>query len=165
MTRPIVDTHGMLRFLPKELTRDPAHGGGYIDADAWIGRPPEDRTRRSSPDKWFEVVVDPGAVIEAGVSIDAGTIRPTCIGKCFLMKKAHVGHDSVVHDACEMAPLSIIGGHVVLEPGVRLGLGAIVIPRMTVGEGARIGAGAVVTKDVPAGEIWVGVPAKKIGMA
>jgi acetyltransferase-like isoleucine patch superfamily enzyme len=40
--------------------------------------------------------------------------------------------------------------------------GATVLPGLTIGEGARIGAGAVVTKDVPPGEIWGGVPAKRL---
>jgi acetyltransferase-like isoleucine patch superfamily enzyme len=40
--------------------------------------------------------------------------------------------------------------------------GATIMPGVTVGEGARVGAGAVVTKDVPAFEIWVGMPAKKL---
>ncbi len=40
---------------------------------------------------------------------------------------------------------------------------AVVLPGVTIGEGAAIAAGAVVTKDVPAWEIWGGVPAKKIG--
>ena len=35
----------------------------------------------------------------------------------------------------------------------------IVAPR-EIGEGARTGAGAVVTKDVPAGKLAVGVPAR-----
>lgn len=39
----------------------------------------------------------------------------------------------------------------VIEDGVELGAGAVVIGSVRVGRGARIGAGAVVTKDVPAG--------------
>jgi galactoside O-acetyltransferase len=41
--------------------------------------------------------------------------------------------------------------------------GAIVTPGVTVGRGAVIASGAVVLEDVPAGEIWGGVPARKIG--
>lgn len=44
-----------------------------------------------------------------------------------------------------------------------VGAGATVMPGVTIGEGAVIGAGAVVTHDVPAWEIWAGVPAHKIG--
>lgn len=44
-----------------------------------------------------------------------------------------------------------------------VGAGATVMPGLTIGQGAVIGAGAVVTHDVPAWEIWAGVPARKIG--
>lgn len=40
---------------------------------------------------------------------------------------------------------------------------AVVLPGVTVGENAVIGAGAVVTKDVPAFEVWGGVPAVRMG--
>jgi UDP-2-acetamido-3-amino-2,3-dideoxy-glucuronate N-acetyltransferase len=40
---------------------------------------------------------------------------------------------------------------------------AVVLPGLTIGEGAVVAAGAVVTKDVPAGEVWAGVPAKRVG--
>ena len=40
----------------------------------------------------------------------------------------------------------------------------MVLAGVSIGDGAIVGAGAVVTKSVPAGEIWAGVPAKKIGV-
>ncbi|WP_284070199.1 acyltransferase [Sphingomonas sp. KRR8] len=44
--------------------------------------------------------------------------------------------------------------------GASIGAGAVILPGLTIGAGAMIGAGAVVTRDVPAGETWVGNPAR-----
>lgn len=49
---------------------------------------------------------------------------------------------------------------VVLEDGCDIGVGAIVLPGVRVGAGAQIGAGAVVTRDIPAGAVAAGVPAR-----
>lgn len=46
--------------------------------------------------------------------------------------------------------------------GATIGAGSTILPGITIGEGAMIGAGSVVTKDVPAGELWMGNPAKYI---
>ena len=46
--------------------------------------------------------------------------------------------------------------------GATVGAGSTILPGITIGESAMIGAGSVVTKDVPAGEIWVGNPARFI---
>ncbi|MET0339574.1 MAG: DapH/DapD/GlmU-related protein [Polyangiales bacterium] len=49
---------------------------------------------------------------------------------------------------------------VVIEDGADLGVGAIVMPGVTVGRGAQVGAGAVVTRDVPAYAVVAGTPAR-----
>ena len=49
---------------------------------------------------------------------------------------------------------------VTLEDGVVIGGGATILPGIQVGTQAVVAAGAVLTKDVPAGEVWVGNPAK-----
>jgi len=50
---------------------------------------------------------------------------------------------------------------IIVRKGAVIGAGAILLPGIEIGEGAMVGAGAVVTKSVPAGEVWVGNPAKK----
>ena len=49
---------------------------------------------------------------------------------------------------------------VVLEDDCDIGLGATILPGVTIGRGAQIGAGAVVTESVPAFAVAVGVPAR-----
>lgn len=49
-----------------------------------------------------------------------------------------------------------------IKRAARIGAGSTIICGVTIGEGSLIGAGSVVTKDVPPGEIWAGVPAKKL---
>lgn len=44
--------------------------------------------------------------------------------------------------------------------GASIGAGCTILCGITIGENAMIGAGSVVTKDIPAGELWVGNPAK-----
>ncbi len=50
----------------------------------------------------------------------------------------------------------------VLKRASRIGGGATLLPGVVVGEGALVGAGAVVTKDVPAGTVVAGNPAKVV---
>ena len=47
-----------------------------------------------------------------------------------------------------------------IETGADIGAGAVVLPGVTVGRGAIVGAGAVVSRDVPAGAVAAGVPAR-----
>ena len=52
--------------------------------------------------------------------------------------------------------------------GVRIGKGAAVgarctiLPGVTIGDGAVVGAHSLVNRDVPAGEFWAGVPARRV---
>lgn len=50
-----------------------------------------------------------------------------------------------------------------IEDGSDVGIGAIILPGVTIGRGAIVGAGAVVTRDVEPYAIVAGVPARRIG--
>lgn len=73
-----------------------------------------------------------------------------------------VGHDVDIRDFASLMPGVHISGDVVLREGTYLGVGSVVINRVSVGPWSVIGAGAVVTKDVPPGVVAVGVPANPI---
>ena len=49
-----------------------------------------------------------------------------------------------------------------IRRGASIGANATILCGITIGEGAMIGAGSVLLRDVPAGETWVGNPARRI---
>ena len=73
-----------------------------------------------------------------------------------------IGHDTVIGSNCSVMPSVNISGGAKLEDNVYVGTGVKLIKSTVLGEGCTVGAGAVVNKDIPAGETWAGVPAKKI---
>jgi sugar O-acyltransferase (sialic acid O-acetyltransferase NeuD family) len=73
---------------------------------------------------------------------------------------SYVEHDCVIGDFVTFAPGVKCNGNVRIGHGAYVGAGAVIRQGLTIGAGAFIGMGAVVTKDVPAGETWVGNPAR-----
>ncbi len=59
------------------------------------------------------------------------------------------------HDAYQL-------GDVRIRKAATVGANCTILPGVTVGAGAVVGAMSLVNRDVPAGEFWAGVPAKKI---
>lgn len=118
------------------------------------------------------LVRHPAAVVSRFADIESGTflgaraiIGPSTNIGCgvIINQGAIVDHDSVVGSYSHIAPNATIGGGVVIGSGVLVGAGAVILPGVVIGPGAIIGAGAVVLRDVDAGVVCVGVPAKIIG--
>ena len=104
-----------------------------------------------------------GSRIGAGTRIGSGVFLPpdTIIGERVFIGP-HVAmsddkHPRVPYPSSEPyhAQPPVIGDD------VAIGLGAVLLPGVTIGHGARIGAGAIVTKDVPAGGFVRGEPARE----
>lgn len=100
-----------------------------------------------------------GAIVRADVekidigaytNIQDGAVLHGDVGKVTILEDyVTIGHRAVIHSA-----------HI--KKGCLIGIGAIVLDGVTVGEGSIIGAGCVVTKNVEARSLMVGIPARKI---
>lgn len=53
-------------------------------------------------------------------------------------------------------------GKVVIGKRVFIGMNTLIVNAVNIGDDAVIGAGSIVNRDIPAGEIWAGNPAKFI---
>lgn len=109
------------------------------------------------------VIVEPDVDIAAHATVQRGALGETRICKgARIGPHANVGHNVVVGRDV------LIAGHAQVGGGARIGDRAVlwqscaVANGVTIGEGAVIGMGAMVRHDVPAGETWVGNPARPL---
>jgi len=95
------------------------------------------------------------------VTIDGGTDAFTIIcDGCLLLKNAHVGHDSFIHEEVTLACNSVVGGWCEIGWGSNFGLNSVLHPRSKMGKLTMLAAGAVGKGDLDAYKIYAGVPAK-----
>ena len=102
-------------------------------------------------------IINIGSVIGEGSMIDMGAVLG---GRATVGKTCHIGAGTVLAGVVEPASAT----PVIIEDDVMIGANAVVIEGVRVGRGAVVGAGAIVIKDVPAGAVVVGNPARIIKM-
>lgn len=106
-----------------------------------------------------DVTIGEGALISPYTTLTSN-IR---IGRHFhLNLYSYVEHDCIIGDFVTFAPAVRCNGNIRIGDDAYVGANAVIRQGLTIGEGATIGMGAVVTKDVPAGETWVGNPARRL---
>jgi sugar O-acyltransferase (sialic acid O-acetyltransferase NeuD family) len=130
--------------------------------------------RLGLPAERYARLVHPAAVVPESGAIGPGSVvHATSVLTADVTLGAHVAlmpavvltHDDVIEDGVTFGARASLAGGVVVGRGAYVGSGALVRERLTVGAGALVGMGAVVTRSVPAGETWVGVPARPVGAA
>jgi serine O-acetyltransferase len=82
-------------------------------------------------------------------------------GAIVIHGQSEIGDGCIIRQGCTLGlrRLDDLTAAPVLEAGVELGAGAVVLGRIRLGAGARVGANAVVLDDVPAGATVWGIPA------
>lgn len=95
-----------------------------------------------------------------GHDVHVHAIDPITIGRrCFLVDGVYIG--AADHDRSDRAA-PVAAGPVTIGDDVFIGQRAIILGGVTIGDGATVGAASVVTRDVPAGAVVAGVPARII---
>ena len=130
----------------------------------WIGK--DVSIRKGSR---IEVVRD-GAAIEIGdgtsIQFDfhCGAANKVIIGRDVLIAgRVYISDHDHVFDHFELPPRlcrDLVSSPVIIEDGVWLGEGCVVLKGVRIGRRSVVGANAVVTKSVPDGCVVCGVPAK-----
>jgi UDP-N-acetylglucosamine acyltransferase len=137
----------------------------FLASHVSVGGAAEVRGHRFEP-SWEEpfdghgVVIGSRNVIKEFVAVNGGWAHETTIGDDgFFMGTVHLNHDVTVGHEVTVSGAAVVAGHVTIEDGANLGLGAVVHQRRTVPAGS-IGMQSAVTRDLPPYVVSKGVPAK-----
>jgi sugar O-acyltransferase (sialic acid O-acetyltransferase NeuD family) len=126
-----------------------------------------------APDR-YATVVHPAAVLAGGARVGRGSVLlATAVATAAVEVGEHVAvmpgatltHDDEIGAYATLAAGVRLAGGVRVEEGAYVGAGALVREHLTIGAWSLVGMGAVVLADVPPGEVWAGVPARRLRRA
>lgn len=101
--------------------------------------------------------------IGANTCVDRGALSNTEIGDYTKINNlCHIAHNNKIGKNVIITGCVNISGSNVIEDNVWIAPNASIRGYVHLGKGCVVGMGAVATKDIPAGETWVGNPAKKM---
>ena len=128
-------------------------GFGYVwDKDHWLRFP-----------HIGSVVLEENVEIGSNTCIDRGSIGNTIIRKGVKIDNlVHIAHNADIGEHSLIVAGAVIGGSVKIGKNCFIGMNASIKNGVVIGDNVTVGAGAVVLKDIPSGETWAGVPAKKL---
>jgi UDP-3-O-[3-hydroxymyristoyl] glucosamine N-acyltransferase len=107
------------------------------------------------------VIIQDDVEIGANSTIDRGAISDTVIGEGTKIDNlVQIAHNVVIGRHCILAGQTGISGSVTIDDGVVMGGQVGLADHLHVGAGAAVGAKAGVMTDIPAGERWLGAPAR-----
>jgi UDP-3-O-[3-hydroxymyristoyl] glucosamine N-acyltransferase len=99
--------------------------------------------------------------IGAGTTIDRGAARDTVIGEGTKIDNlVQIAHNVTIGRHCIIVGQTGISGSVTVGDYAMIGGQGGISDHVTVGEGSRLAAKSGLMNDMPAGEQWVGAPAK-----
>lgn len=129
-----------------------ADGFGYVGGTP--GKPPVKVPHLGN------VVIGDDVEIGASTCVDRAKFGSTSIGdNTKIDNLVQIAHNCSIGDNC------VICGHTAVAGSVRIGHNVVIggkvgfIDNIAVGDNASIGGGSMVISEVPAGEMWAGVPA------
>lgn len=102
-----------------------------------------------------DVVVGDNCTVKSGVQLWDGL---TVEDDVFIGPNVTFANDK--YPRARRAPPAFL--RTVLRKGASIGANATILGGVEIGAGSLIGAGSVVTKNVPAGEVWCGNPARRV---
>jgi sugar O-acyltransferase (sialic acid O-acetyltransferase NeuD family) len=104
-------------------------------------------------------VVGPGSVVLAGVVVTADV---TIGSHVVIMPNAVLTHDDAIGDFATICATASLAGGVTVGTGAYLGTASAVRENLRIGDWSLLGMGAIAIRDVPAGETYVGNPARPL---
>ena len=150
------------RFEAAALIVCTGHPGNYVSRKQIVDR-------LDVPAMRYATLVHPTAVLPTTLELGVGSVlQAQVVATTAVRIGAHVAvmpdvvftHDDVVEDFVTFGAGVRLAGRVRVEEGAYVGSGALVRENRRIGAWSLVGMGAVVTTDVPASEVWAGVPAR-----
>ena len=109
------------------------------------------------------VIIGDDVEVGANTCIDRGALSDTVIGDHTKINNlCHIAHNNKIGRNVTITGCVNISGSNVIDDNVWIAPNATVRGYIHLGESCTLGMGAVATKDIPAGETWVGNPARKM---